>query len=364
MMSIIMLTGCGGTPGTMSVTTDRVSGGEYDNSAMDGGFYDVEHVPADTAEGSVENGRQTAGDSDSGDLLEEKLVYRCSIDMETLDYEGTVRTIKESVSRYGGIIQSEDESDIGYGWYYDDYVKTDGTLHNQLEVRIPSGNYAEFVSGIGNSGKITSKSTSVDNISQEYYDTETQINALEIQSEKLLQMFDKCETIEEMITVEQRLSEIQYRLDGLRTEKRYMDQDVAYSYVDISITEVMEYKADAVPSKTARFSDRLKNTIRDTGKGFMMTAEWLLFFVIRLLPYMATAGVICCVAWKKRKKQSVRNIQKGHVKPYGTQCSHERVQMPDSVNGWNLDGKPQTGRGMDGILENDSDRGAGGNKIP
>lgn len=89
----------------------------------------------------------------------------------------------------------------------------------------------------------------MDNISQRYYDTTAQIVALQIQEKNLLAMMEKCETIEDMITVEQRLSEVQYQFDSLQTTRQYMDMDVAYSYVNISVSEVMEYHRDSDKEK-------------------------------------------------------------------------------------------------------------------
>ena len=108
---------------------------------------------------------------DSMTLLEEKLVYHCNLDIETLDYPSTVSSIKETISKYDGVIQSENESDSGQNWYFENYRKTNATMHNFLEVRIPSRNYEVFLAELDGVGKIVSKSSSVENISQQYYDT-------------------------------------------------------------------------------------------------------------------------------------------------------------------------------------------------
>ena len=245
-------------------------------------------------------------------LLEEKLVYHCHLEIETLDYPETMTSVKETIARYGGVIQSESESDSGYNWYYENYRKTSGTMHNYLEVRIPSKDYYNFLSELDGVGKVISKSTSVDNISQQYYDTTAQIEALQIQEKNLLAMLEKCETIEDMITVEQRLSEVQYQLNNLQTTRRYMDMDVAYSYVNIDISEVMEYHQDTEPVRRNTFVDRLKNTLVSTGRGFLSFLEGLLFLIIRLSPYIVIAVVICFVFLRGKIKHVIedRKIKK------------------------------------------------------
>jgi len=236
-------------------------------------------------------------------------VYHCNLDIETLDYPAAIASIKETITKYGGVIQSESESDSGQDWYYADYRKTSGTMHNYLEVRIPSKEYETFLSELDGVGKIISKSTSVDNISQQYYDTTAQIEALQIQEKNLLAMLEKCESIEDMITVEQRLSEVQYELNSLQTTRRYMDMDVAYSYVNISISEVMEYRKDSETVKRNTFMDRLKHTIVSTGRGFLNFLEGLLFLSIGLLPYILIILVLYKIFFHK-KLQRIRQEQR------------------------------------------------------
>ncbi|MBO5144265.1 MAG: DUF4349 domain-containing protein [Lachnospiraceae bacterium] len=305
-----LLSGCGAADKSASMMSDTAavntsaaydggSGGiAYDSYAMSDEAYATQEAAAGSADAS-ENQTQ---DMDSMTLLEEKLVYHCDLEIETLDYSGTMTSVKDMITKYGGVIQSENESDSGYNWYYEDYRKTSGTLHNYLQVRIPSANYDSFLAELDGVGKIISKSTSVDNISQQYYDTTTQIEALQIQERNLLSMLEQCETIEDMITVQERLSEVQYELNSLQTSKRYMDMDVAYSYVNINISEVMEYRYDSEPIKTNTFMDRLGNTIKSTGKGFLSFLEGLLFLVIRLVPYLLIAAVICFIFRKKIKR--------------------------------------------------------------
>ncbi len=345
-----LLTGCGGaSDGSKSMmTADTAASAESTASSMDyNGFASNNYAMAEE-EIAMEDGydvtkNQEQSKTQSPDnmtLLEEKLVYHCNLEIETLDYAATMTSVKETISKYGGIIQSESESDSGYEWYYENYRKTSGTMHNYLEVRIPSKDYNNFLSELDGVGKVISKSTSVDNISQQYYDTTAQIEALQIQEKNLLAMLEKCETIEDMITVEQRLSEVQYELNNLQTTRRYMDMDVAYSYVNIGITEVMEYRQDSEPVKKNTFVDRLKNTIVSTGRGFLSFLEGLLFLIIRMAPYLIILVVIALLfpgekislfMEKRRSKKAAENAQRVLVR----QNIMQQPIMPQNQNpGW------------------------------
>jgi hypothetical protein len=306
--------GCGGADSSLSIADTESyvttsSSNSYDAGIASSSSYSYDVDEAEVSEDGYNDSTQ-GKDSDSATLLEEKLVYYCDLDIETLDYDTTISSIKDTIKKYNGIIQSENESDSSYNWYYENYQKTSGTMTDYIEIRVPSANYENFVNEMDGVGKITSKSTSVDNISQKYYDTTSQIEALQIQEQNLLEMLERCETIEDMITVEDRLSEVRYQLNSLQTSKRYMDTDVAYSYVNINVSEVMEYHYTQEPVKNNTFLDRLKNTIKSTGTGFLSFLEGLLFLVIRLFPYLVIIAIICLIFKKKIKSAIAKRKDK------------------------------------------------------
>lgn len=300
-----LLTGCGSASADFSVDSAKsaaTSASDAGIAAQNGYYDDVAEYEAPEFADDAAASENVTQDMDTMTLLEEKLVYYCDLEIETLDYAGTMSSIKGAIAKYDGVIQSESESDSSWNWYYEDYRKTSGTMQNYLQVRIPSANYESFLSELDGVGKIISKSTSVENISQRYYDTTSQIEALKIQEQNLLDMLEQCETIEDMITVQERLTEVQYELNNLQTDKRYMDVDVAYSYVNINILEVMEYHYDSEPQKTNTFADRLTNTLKATGRGFLSFLEGLLFLVIRLFPYIIIIGILCFIFRKRIKR--------------------------------------------------------------
>jgi hypothetical protein len=217
-------------------------------------------------------------------LTEEKLVYYCTTSIETKNFDESYSKIKDLISKYNGIIQSENKTDDDYNWYYTDRDYSSASLKTVIQCRVPSKNYQSFVdelSDLGENAKIKSQSTEIENISQEYYDNTTKIEALKIQEERLLQMMDQAQTIYEMITVEDRLTEVQYELNSLQTNLTYMDMDVAYSYVNLTLTEVKEYTVEV---EETTFFSRMWDEIKDAARLGKEMFEDLLSFIFHLIP--------------------------------------------------------------------------------
>lgn len=217
-------------------------------------------------------------------LVEEKLVYHCNMEIESKEYEQTYASIKALIEENGGLIQSETQRDNDNDWYYERNINNYATLKGTINCRIPSKNYENFVNSVSNideNSKVVSKNTSIENISQQYYDNKTRIEALEIQEARLLQMMQEATDISDMIAVEDRLTEVQYELSQLNTQLIYMDMDVAYSYVNITLEEVKEYTT--VEEETTFFS-RLWDEAKDAWEMGGDLFEGLLSALLHLIP--------------------------------------------------------------------------------
>lgn len=297
------LSGCGSSNNEIALYTNEAVA--TDNFEDAGYNYDkTEEV------NEVETEEPAQAENENKVIYQEKLVYTCNIDLETLNYYNTVDSIKNKIAKFDGVIESENETDNEYNWYYNDYQKTSGTLNNYLTIRIPSKYYFDFLDSLDGEGKIVSKSSNVENISKKYYDTESIVKSLKIQEERLLEMMEQCETIEEMITVETRLTEVQTQINSYNNELSYMDTNVNFSTININIKEVVEYDETLYPEKTNTFFDRLINTIKDSCKSFLNILEWLLFFVIRMIPVLIIFIPIIILIIKIIKKFKKRKLKK------------------------------------------------------
>lgn len=219
-------------------------------------------------------------------LAEEKLVYHCDIQIETKEYDASYSYLKGLIEEYGGLIQCEYQKDSDYDWYYSENYNTSGTLRTDISCRIPSKHYNEFVNTISTldeNSKVVSKNTRIENISQEYYDNTTRIESLKIQEDRLLDMLANTHEISDMIEIEDRLTEVEYELRSLNTKLIYMDMDVAYSYVDITLEEVKEYTT--VREETTFFT-RLWDNIKDAWNLGGELFEGLLNTILHLIPIL------------------------------------------------------------------------------
>lgn len=208
----------------------------------------------------------------------EKLVYSGALTIQTRSYSDSAAQLRNRVREFGGIIENENEyTDGGYYTYNDENARW--TLY--MTVRIPTERFEEFMSGSSDIGNVVSRSSSAVNISKRYNDVSAQIEALEKQQKRLLEMMDSAVTIEDMIAVEDRLSDVQYELNMLKTDRESMDTDVAYSTVNVTLQEVKVYT-----ELSDSFFTKLSNRFVNGFAGFANHMAELILGIVYLLPYI------------------------------------------------------------------------------
>ena len=297
-----------------------------------------------TEAGTSENGAEDATEEANPD---EKLVYTCDMRMQTLTYDETLANVRAEISKVGGIIESENETNSGTNWYYDDYNKTRGEKTIYLTVRIPSKNYKGFLESLEGQGKILSKNSYVENITRRYHDTEAVIRNLEMQEERLQAMMEQARTIEDMITIETRLTEVQTQLDQNRTYLSSMDTDVAFSTVNLTIEEVVRYSTD--PPKTLTFVDRLHNALVGSWSNFLSFLETVLFAAIYIAPLALTVLAVVLIilginkAWRKNHPKKPRPPKPPKGAPKVPDPRGANAPMGTDPRGAGAQGMPNSG---------------------
>ena len=322
---ILVLTACGSGSSYQAASPSAEAKASYDGEAYADNYAAAE-AAYDTADaaGGAEAGSHGEENATEPAESKQKLIYTCSMEIQTLTFAETAQKIHEVIRQYDGIIESESSTDSDYEWYKDESAKRRGTLSSFMVIRVPTEKYEDFLAGIeGTGGKITNRSMDVQNITRVYNDQTVYIESLEKQEARLLQMMEQAQTIEEMITVEERLTEVQTELNQARSRLAGMDTDVAYSTINISLTEVVKYTDNPVKKKT--FLERTGAVIAGSISGFLDVMEMLLDVVIYLLPYAVLAGaIVAAVLFGTRKKRAERRRQREEMRkqmqarePYG-----------------------------------------------
>ena len=291
---------------------DTESGGY--NVAMedsaDAGYAAEESTDENYAPEREAQPQPAAGGEGDEDISNRKIVYTGNISLQTLEYDASAKSIHDRITGYGGFIESEYTRNEDPYWYYRDRSgsaakRTRRTLN--VTARIPADKFEAFMEDLKKDGQVISTSVNAQNISVSYATHDASRKALEIEQERLLGMMDKAETIEEMIAVEKRLTEVERELGNEKTTLSAMDRDVNFSTVDIQLEEVFEYSETVVE---VTYGERLKRAFGNAIEGFTDFWKGVLLFIVGSFPFLIMWGILIFVLVKIVRRSHRRRMEK------------------------------------------------------
>lgn len=307
-------------------------GEEYGSadSASEMTYADGEAIVQDS--GSPEP-TQTSSDAKSV-IDREMLVYRGELNVDTLDFATSVSTFKVLVNDKGGFVESESYTDSGSTSSY--YAVDEDRKHNlyYATVRIPSSQYETIMNEATTLGDVRSKKSNVTNVTQQYSTYKSQLEIYETEYARYLTLLENATEDEYALQIENELFDIQIQIAQLKSGISNIENDVAYSYIDITIREVREYEEE--PELTDTFGDRLKNTCKQAWEGFLTFLEDALFFIIRNIFGIVLIVVIIIViriVWKKKKAKKLAKQNIGYTNHIASE--NPAGNMGDSTNNTN-----------------------------
>lgn len=230
-----------------------------------------------------------------------KLIRTVSLTFETTEFDTFVRDIQNKTTELGGYVESSDISGN---------EKTSSTRSAYFTLRIPKPNLDTFLSFTEGGANLTRKYENSQDITLKYHDTESRKKALKEEYDRLLELIAQAESVDAIIAIEERLSDIRYELDGFESDLRMYDNQVEYSTVNVDVKEAKVY----TPTQKTTFWDRVASRF-ESNLGDLMDSltDFLVWFIssIPVLIFWVIIGVICWFIGRKiirnhRKKAEKR----------------------------------------------------------
>ena len=291
---------------------DTESGGY--NVAMedsaDAGYAAEESTDENYAPEREAQPQPAAGGEGDEDISNRKIVYTGNISLQTLEYDASAKSIHDRITGYGGFIESEYTRNEDPYWYYRDRSgsaakRTRRTLN--VTARIPADKFEAFMEYLKKDGQVISTSVNARNISVKYANHEASRKALEIEQKRLLDMMEKAETVEDMIAVEARLTDVERELNDEKTQLSDMDRDVNFSTVYISLQEVFEYSEQVVE---VSYGEKLKKAFSRAVSDFVEFWGDLILGIVETFPFLIMFGLIIFAIVKASRRARRRREEK------------------------------------------------------
>ena len=305
-LMLLSLCGCGSTNHSLSSSAAREDA-LYTNASYDydsyaaaemavDGEYGFSPVPMPMAAAGGSSNSKKSGD-EVPEENPEKIIYAADVTVETTTFDETVANVTELVERYQGWVESSSVSGSNY------YQKSKGTASTRdasFTLRIPSGRFNELMESLSALGNIPYSHIYTENVTSQYVDTQARLKAYTTQEARLLEMMELAESVEDVIIIEDRLTELRYQIESLQSTLNNWDRRVSYSTVSLSVKEVREYTPEI--KEDPSYWQELKEALKEGFKNAGQIVKDLLVFLIELVPVLIILiPVIWLLVWIVKK---------------------------------------------------------------
>ena len=269
--------------------------------------------PEEAAFGGFSGSESEKGESQAPEVDPSKIIYSADVNIETTKFDESVAALDKMIEEAGGWVESSSISGNNY------YQSSHGYASRRVAsytLRIPSEKFAGMMNSFSNLGSVPYSHTYTQNVTAQYYDVQARLTACQTQEARLLEMMEVAQTVEDVITIEDRLADLRYRIESLQSSLKNWDRQVSYSTIELRLEEVQEYTPETLtePSYGERLARAFSNGLRSDGRFFKEFLVWFLEALPTLVVLAAVAALLIVVLRPLRRAARARREKRRAAK--------------------------------------------------
>jgi hypothetical protein len=232
------------------------------------------------------------------------IIRNGSIDLSVKDTSETIQKVRELVTDVDGIISNSNIYEIREGQY-----------GANLTLRVPEDHFDAVMVQLETLGKVKNTQTGMDDVTMQYIDLESRLNNQKAQEERLVEILEMAENVEEVLEVEKELARIRGEIEAMTSQFIYLKDQVTYGTIYLNLRE------EAVSTETIS-PGVFHNLGEKTGEAFITSINFILnafsYLIIALsamLPVLVVIGIIALLVWLlirrlSHRKQEIEETKK------------------------------------------------------
>ena len=288
-LMLLSLCACGASSkgGDTSGTTESIQ--EAPAAAAEDSYGGLASYSSDISYEYAEAEEQDgSGETETAEVDPDKIIYSGEAQVETQNFDDSIAKLMDMLEQYGGWIES---SSLSGANYYSISRGNSGNRSASYTLRIPSDKFETVMNSLSQLGNVPYTYTYSENVTAQYYDTQARLTAYETQEARLLEMMEKAETVSDVITIEEKLTELRYEIESLQSTLNNWDRKVSYSSLYVTVDEVGEYTPQPQQSYLQELWQALTGAFKDLGQFF----KNFLVFLVSIIPTIIVLVILFLV---------------------------------------------------------------------
>ena len=166
-----------------------------------------------------------------------------------------------------------------------------GDPYASLVVRVPEQQFDTAIKRFSKLGEVRSASTSAEDVTSQFVDLQARLRHYRAVERRLLGFLDETTTVNQMLTVQDRIDQVQLTIEELSAQLKSMRETTTYGTLSVSVSEKDRTPAAINASNT--FGGTFWNSIELLGSGARVTG----LVLTALLPFLVVFGLIGVLVW-------------------------------------------------------------------
>lgn len=160
-----------------------------------------------------------------------KMIRIGQFTLETRTFDEDIKKLLDDLKQFEGLVESSSISKSGY---------YDSARVAQYRLRVPSDRFDNFTETLKTHFTVTYEATQNQSVADSYYDAESRIKVLTTQQNRLLDLMESAETVEEIVYIQDQLMRVEQDLEFNQSTLKKLDNQIDYSTISISMVELLE----------------------------------------------------------------------------------------------------------------------------
>jgi hypothetical protein len=209
-----------------------------------------------------------ASEAQPADAKKRRLAKTGRIEILVPGVEGALKRVREVTRENDGVLTSLDDAN----------PRTAGAVHGaQLTIEVPAARLEGTLDTLATLGTVQNRAIDAEDVDATIVDEEARLRNLRREETDLRTLMDKGGKVDEILTVQQNLSDVRGQIEQLDAQHQNDLHRVATSPISISLTEDRGNATPAQPGPSARIDGAWQsgvNALADTVISLLSTIAW------------------------------------------------------------------------------------------
>jgi len=156
-----------------------------------------------------------------------KLVRNAKVDLEVKNFDEALQSIRALASDGRGYVATTSSQ-----------KQENGKLRGEIIVKIFPENLNDFLTNLRKLGDLKNQTLATEDPTKQYVDTDARLNNARLLETRLIELLKKkSDDVEDLLAVEKELGRVREQIEQLQGELKFMDMQVRFATVTISLAE-------------------------------------------------------------------------------------------------------------------------------